>query len=82
MSISDVEVFPAEVREARLQINRRLDQYTRFQADDSHASCPERLQEAIRYSLLSDGKRLRPLLVLGALLGPGADRGGLSNVFL
>ncbi|MCH2181977.1 MAG: polyprenyl synthetase family protein [Mariniblastus sp.] len=66
MSISDVEVFPAEVQEARLLINRRLDQYTRFTADDSDPSCPERLREAIRYSLLSNGKRLRPLLVMAA----------------
>ncbi len=66
MSISDVEIFPAEVQEARLLINRRLDEYTRFDAKDSSEACPEQLREAIRYSLLSNGKRLRPLLVLAA----------------
>lgn len=73
MSISDVEVFPAEVQEARLQINRQLDQYTRFDTDNVDDSCPERLREAIRYSLLSNGKRLRPLLVLAAAHVCGGD---------
>ncbi len=66
MSISDVEVFPVEVQEARLQINQQLDQYTRFEGTDTTHDCPNRLKEAIRYSLLSNGKRLRPLLVLAA----------------
>jgi geranylgeranyl diphosphate synthase type II len=40
------------------------------------AGCPERLREAVRYSLLSPGKRLRPLLALMA-----ADAcGGLAEV--
>ena len=73
MSILDVEAFPIEVQEARSQINRQLDQYTRFDTDNVKDSCPERLQEAIRYSLLSDGKRLRPLLVLAAAHVCGGD---------
>ncbi len=36
-----------------------LSQYTSFDDD-----CPEQLREAIRYSLLAPGKRLRPMLVL------------------
>jgi geranylgeranyl diphosphate synthase type II len=42
--------------------------YTEF--DDG---CPERLREAIRYSLLSPGKRLRPLLVLMAAEACGGE---------
>src|SRR5262245_42630281 len=40
-------------------INRALDAYTRF-----GAGCPSHLAEAIRYSLLAPGKRLRPVLVV------------------
>lgn len=43
------------------QIAEALDSYTKFPPD-----CPPRLGEAIRYSLLAPGKRLRPLLVLTA----------------
>ncbi len=40
-------------------IAEALDSYTQLPPD-----CPPRLREAIRYSLLAPGKRLRPLLVL------------------
>jgi geranylgeranyl diphosphate synthase type II len=40
-------------------IDRALDAYADFDR-----GCPERLREAIRYSLLAPGKRLRPMLVL------------------
>jgi len=43
----------------RQEIESALDSATQFDAD-----CPERLREAIRYSLLAPGKRLRPTLVL------------------
>ena len=46
---------------ARRQIDAALDRYTDFSAD-----CPAHLREAIRYSLLAPGKRLRPMLVLFA----------------
>ena len=45
----------------RRQINEALSSYAQFDRD-----CPERLREAIRYSLLGPGKRLRPALVLMA----------------
>jgi len=45
----------------RQEVNSALDSATRFTAD-----CPDRLREAIRYSLLAPGKRLRPILVLAA----------------
>ncbi|HEX4145964.1 MAG TPA: farnesyl diphosphate synthase [Pirellulales bacterium] len=46
-------------QDVRGRIDAALDRYT--QLDDG---CPARLREAMRYSLLSPGKRLRPMLVL------------------
>ncbi|NMC21438.1 MAG: polyprenyl synthetase family protein, partial [Thermogutta sp.] len=40
-------------------VDSALDEFTRLPED-----CPSRLREAMRYSLLAEGKRLRPLLVL------------------
>jgi len=45
----------------RQEIEVALDSATQFAA-----ACPERLWEAVRYSLLAPGKRLRPVLVLTA----------------
>ena len=45
----------------RREIESALDSATQFSAD-----CPDRLRDAIRYSLLAPGKRLRPSLVLAA----------------
>ena len=45
----------------RHEIESALNGATRLSAD-----CPDRLREAIRYSLLAPGKRLRPILVLAA----------------
>ncbi|HEX3602249.1 MAG TPA: farnesyl diphosphate synthase [Lacipirellulaceae bacterium] len=50
------------------RIDAALDQYTRFDSD-----CPERLREAIRYSLLAPGKRLRPRLVVMAAEACGGN---------
>lgn len=50
-------------------INAALDAATQFDAD-----CPVRLCEAIRYSLLASGKRLRPIFVLTACELCGGDR--------
>jgi geranylgeranyl diphosphate synthase type II len=46
---------------AQAKVDAALARYTDYPAD-----CPARLAEAIRHSLLSHGKRLRPLLVLMA----------------
>lgn len=56
-----LELFSPDVRSAFGQVDQRLDECTRLDR-----GCPERLREAIRYSLLAPGKRLRPLLVLAA----------------
>lgn len=45
----------------RREVETALDSSTQFSGD-----CPKQLQEAIRYSLLAPGKRLRPTLVLTA----------------
>ena len=45
----------------RQEIESALDSASQFSAD-----CPDQLREAIRYSLLAPGKRLRPVLVLTA----------------
>jgi geranylgeranyl diphosphate synthase, type II len=44
----------------RLQINRQLARYL----DQLGPDCPDRLREAMAYSLLAGGKRLRPVLTL------------------
>lgn len=49
----------AYLTELRTEIESALDQATVFDSD-----CPVRLSEAIRYSVLAPGKRLRPLLTL------------------
>ncbi|MCA8986043.1 MAG: polyprenyl synthetase family protein [Planctomycetaceae bacterium] len=54
-----MHVFPQSVLELIPQVEAYLDQATQF--DDQ---TPVRLKEAIRYSLLAGGKRLRPVLLL------------------
>jgi geranylgeranyl diphosphate synthase, type II len=51
----------------RLQVNRQLDGYLRQLDSD----CPEALRDAMSYSLLAGGKRLRPLLTLLACEATG-----------
>jgi geranylgeranyl diphosphate synthase type II len=52
----------------RQQIDTALDRYAHFQGN-----CPAKLSEAIRYSLLAPGKRLRPQLVLLAARACGGE---------
>jgi geranylgeranyl diphosphate synthase, type II len=54
-------VLSEQLMTARRQIDAALDRYTEFSND-----CPRHLRDAIRYSLLAPGKRLRPVLVLFA----------------
>jgi len=57
----------------RTWVDDRLADYCRF-----GSGCPKGLSDAIRYSLLAPGKRLRPLLVLSAAEACGCDpEGGL-----
>ena len=50
-----------QMQQMRSLVDAALDEYTNFEG-----GCPDHLREAIRYSLLAPGKRLRPLLVLWA----------------
>jgi geranylgeranyl diphosphate synthase, type II len=56
-------------QQARSLVDKALDQYTSF-----GEGCPDRLREAMRYSLLAPGKRLRPILVLMAAEACGGER--------
>ncbi len=58
MAADDVS-FESEVEPLRTRIEARLVDYVAATKD-----CPDRLREAMAYSLLAGGKRLRPLLVL------------------
>jgi geranylgeranyl diphosphate synthase type II len=59
MILCSSAVLSEQLMTARRQIDAALDRYTEFSAD-----CPQHLRDAIRYSLLAPGKRLRPTLVL------------------
>ncbi len=61
MTALPMTTFPAELDSYRAQLERQLEAYSQFDA-----GCPEHLADAIRYSLLAPGKRIRPLLVLMA----------------
>jgi geranylgeranyl diphosphate synthase type II len=62
VTLSTADEEPAvDFDRLRPRIDAALDYYSQFNDD-----CPEHLAEAIRYALLSRGKRLRPQLVLMA----------------
>ena len=60
----------SHVAELRAEVDRALTERVEFAE-----GCPDRLAEAAQYSLLSPGKRLRPLLVLLAAEACGLERG-------
>lgn len=74
MARNDPEVTDSEAREylssTRVSIDRALDQYLR--TGDSR---PSVIHEAMRYSVLAGGKRIRPLLALSAAQACGGDVG-------
>jgi geranylgeranyl pyrophosphate synthase len=61
MSGADVTSLPAFLEQGRAAVEAALVRYL-----PSPPACPPLLSEAMRYSLLAGGKRLRPLLVLAA----------------
>jgi len=67
---SSSDPFRQRSRTWRPRIDQQLDHYSQF-----GEGCPDRLSEAIRYSLLAPGKRLRPMLVLLAAEACGSDPG-------
>ena len=54
------------VQGARRRVEQALGRYVTEPSDDPSADLPAQLSEAMRYSLLSGGKRLRPVLALMA----------------
>jgi geranylgeranyl diphosphate synthase type II len=69
MAQSPTSAFLEYAPPVRREIEAALDRYTDFDS-----GCPPSLRDAIRYSLLSEGKRLRPLLVLMAAESCGCSR--------
>jgi geranylgeranyl pyrophosphate synthase len=67
MNVGSVRSFTAFLDEGRATVDAALDRYL-----PSPPACPPLLAEAMRYSLLAGGKRLRPLLVLAAANAVGA----------
>src|SRR4051812_26938451 len=65
----------AFLRDAGRKVEDALDRFLP-PTDDPMAACPPRLAEAMRYSLLGGGKRLRPILALMAAEACGADPEG------
>ena len=59
MSISEVDIFGPKLESARKLVDSQLQKYIQLES-----GCPELLQQAMQYSLMSSGKRLRPMLVL------------------
>ena len=60
--------FAKQSESYRGLINAKLDAYSQFEE-----GCPAILEEAIRYSLLAPGKRLRPMLALMAAEACGSN---------
>jgi geranylgeranyl diphosphate synthase type II len=68
MASGSLNQLLAELQPLREAVEGSLDQYTL-----PKPGCPQRLSDAIRYSVLAPGKRLRPLLALLACQAVGAD---------
>jgi geranylgeranyl diphosphate synthase type II len=68
----ETEALANFLRDARRRVEEALDRFVP-RADDPEALCPPRLAEAMRYSLLAGGKRLRPILAMMAAEACGAD---------
>lgn len=60
--------------ELRRQVDLALDRYLPATDAGEDCCCPPRLAEAMRYSVIGGGKRLRPLLVLLAAEACGGSR--------
>jgi geranylgeranyl diphosphate synthase type II len=61
------------LQDARRRVDEALSRFLPEVSDDPASPCPARLAEAMRYSVLAGGKRLRPVLALMAAEASGAD---------
>jgi geranylgeranyl diphosphate synthase type II len=69
MANSSLRTLDEQAQELRTLVDAALAEYVNFDG-----GCPDHLREAIQYSLLAPGKRLRPLLVLWACEACRGDR--------
>jgi geranylgeranyl diphosphate synthase type II len=60
------------LRDARRRVDEALDRFLP-PVSDLETACPSQLAQAMRYSLMAGGKRLRPILALMAAEACGAD---------
>jgi geranylgeranyl diphosphate synthase, type II len=73
MTTSETTRLAEFLQEARRRVEEALDRFLPAVDGDPAAACPARLAEAMRYSVLGGGKRLRPILALLAAEACGAD---------
>lgn len=73
-TLSDASRLSDYVGEARRQVDEALARYLPVAAGPAWSGCPARLAEAMRYSTLAGGKRLRPVLCLMAAEACGGAR--------
>jgi geranylgeranyl diphosphate synthase, type II len=69
MAMAEAALLEDSLSSQRSLVNRQLSEYI----DQLGADCPARLRDAMSYSLLGGGKRLRPLLTLLACETAGGD---------
>jgi geranylgeranyl diphosphate synthase type II len=72
-SASDASRLAEFLTEGRRRVEEALSRFLPPVDPSPAADCPARLAEAMRYSVLSGGKRLRPLLAMLAAEACGAD---------
>jgi geranylgeranyl diphosphate synthase type II len=70
---SDSPRLASFLEEGRRRVDEELDLLLPAVDQSAEAGCPPRLAEAMRYSVLAGGKRLRPLLAMLAAEASGAD---------
>lgn len=74
--LSGIEVkvdLPHLLKESRIAVETGLQHYAIATVHDNSGLCPNRLAEAMRYSLMAGGKRLRPILAMWAAQACGAE---------
>ena len=64
----------SDLANAGRQVEEALGRYIAAPLGRADAPCPDRLAEAMRYSIMAGGKRLRPVFCLFAAEACGADR--------
>jgi len=70
---TDFRSLSEYLRQARRQVDEALAQWLPAESVAPTALCPARLAQAMRYSVMAGGKRLRPVLALMAAEACGGD---------